>query len=172
MPGQVVSPYTSAYSGAVTPCGGVMPSTYVPGTVMFNNQYPQYQPYAVNGSMPMTQYGQPGTTYAQPMTQYNQPTAMPVAGSVAGGVMAQPIMNGMTYANGMTYTNGMTYQPYQSDVMLTSGMHQPGMMMTAGGFQTYPGQQVITSDWSNGYSEPTFYTTQSSGRRGLFGRRR
>src|SRR5262245_33096544 len=71
MPGQAVSPYAQAYSPAATPCGYVMPSAYVPGTVMFGSQY---QPLVTNGSVP--QFMPSG----QPIIQYGQPTAMPAAG--------------------------------------------------------------------------------------------
>src|SRR5215210_6192249 len=76
MPGQVVSPYAPMHSGMVTPCGGVMPSAPVPGTVVYGSQFPQYQPSAMYGSMqpmvPPTPYGI--VSYNQSGMQYGQPT--------------------------------------------------------------------------------------------------
>jgi hypothetical protein len=174
MPGQVVSPYAPAYSGMVTPCGGVMPSAHVPGTVMYGSQFPQYQPFAANGSMPqmMMPYSQPGVQYAQPMMQYGQPamqyaqpmmqyaqqdmqygqsTVMPVAGSVASGVMTQPYQTGQLQLSGTTF-NGMTYQPSQQGMVYSSGMpYQPSMVYQTGAMGTYSNQPVIHSGYAPSY---------------------
>jgi hypothetical protein len=160
MPGQVVSPYAPAYSGMVTPCGGVMPSAYVPGTVMYGSQFPQYQPFAANGSMPqmMMPYGQPAMQYAQPMMQYGQQdmqygqsTVMPVAGSVASGVMTQPYQTGQLQLSGTTFS-GMTYQPSQQGVVYSSGMpYQPSMVYQTGAMGTYSNQPVMLSGYAPSY---------------------
>ena len=153
MPGQVVSPYAPAYSGMVTPCGGVMPSAHVPGTVMFGSQFPQYQPSAQYGSYPqMMQYGQSSM-------QYGQPTVMPVAGSVAGGVMTQPYQTGQLQLSGTNF-NGMTYQPSQQGMVYPSGMtYQPGMVYQAGAMGTYSNQPVMLSGYapSYGYAQAPAY---------------
>jgi hypothetical protein len=162
MPGQVISPYAPAYSGAVTPCGGIMPSAYVPGTVQYGSQY---QPFTQYGSFPQAI---PPSPVAM---QYGQPTAMPVAGSVAGGVIAQPYQTGQIQLSGTTF-NGVTYQPYQSGLVLPAGMtYQPGTVFQTGAMGPYSDQPVILSGFSDGSFTPVTTTTQS-GRRGLFGRRR
>jgi hypothetical protein len=172
MPGQVISPYAPAYSGAVTPCGGIMPSAPIPGTVQYGSQFPQYQPFTQYGSFPQVISPTPvATPYGQPGIQYGQPTAMPVAGSVAGGVIAQPYQNGQIQQSGTTF-NGVTYQPYQSGLVLPAGMtYQPGTVFQTGAMGPYSNQPVILSGFSDGSFTPVTTTTQS-GRRGLFGRRR
>jgi hypothetical protein len=165
MPGQVISPYAPAYSGTVTPCGGIMPSAYVPGTVQYGSQFPQYQPFTQYGSFPQNMT--PPTPYG--LVTYGQPTAMPVAGSIAGGVIAQPYQTGQIQLNGTTF-NGVTYQPYQSGLVLPAGMtYQPGTVFQTGAMGPYSDQPVILT--ADGSYVPVTTTTQS-GRRGLFGRRR
>jgi hypothetical protein len=175
--GQVISPYAPVYTGGVTPCGGIMPSAPIPGTVQYGSQFPQYQPFAQYGSFPQTMipptpYGL--VTYGQPGIQPGQPTAMPVAGSVAGGVIAQPYQSGQLQMNGTTFS-GVTYQPYQSGLVLPSGMTsqpiQSGMVFQTGAMGPYSDQPVILTGFSDGSYVPVTTTTQS-GRRGLFGRRR
>lgn len=184
VPGQVVSPYAPMHSSMVTPCGGVMPSAHGPGTVMYGSQVPQYQPFAANGSMqtmipptpyggvhynqPGMQYGQPAMQYAQPMTQYgqqvmqyDQSTVMPVAGSVAGGVMTQPYQTGSLLLSGVN-----TYTSSQPGMMQSNGM-----VFQAGSMGAFPDQPVMLTGYSNGYVDTGMPTTQT-GRRGLFGRRR
>jgi hypothetical protein len=159
MPGQVVSPYAPAHSGMVTPCGGVMPSAHVPGTVMYGSQFPQYQPSAQYGSYPQTMQ------YGQSSMQYGQPTVMPVAGSVAGGVMTQPYQTGQLQLSGTNY-NGMTYQPSQQGMVYPSGMtYQPGMVYQAGAMGTYSNQPVMFSGYapSYGYAQAPAYAPGGPG---------
>ncbi|HET6576254.1 MAG TPA: hypothetical protein VFG68_21815 [Fimbriiglobus sp.] len=163
MPGQMVSPYAPAYSGTATPCGYVMPSAYVPGTVMFGPQYQQYQPQARYGSNRRMISRNP---VAMP---YDQQTAMPIAGSVAGGVITQP---GTLQLNGTNTYSGMTYQPYQTGMVYPNGMtSQPGTVYQAGTMGPYSDQPVILTGYSNS-SFDTGMTTTQTGRRGLFGRLR
>jgi hypothetical protein len=143
-----------------------MPSAHVPGTVMFGSQY---QPYQTYGSFPQMIAPNPVAM------QYGQPTAMPVAGSVAGGVIAQPIQTGTgtLQLNGTTTVNGMTYQPYQTGMVYTNGMaYQQGMVAPAGAMGPYSSQPVILTGYTNGYFDPVTTTNVQSGRRGLFGRLR
>ena len=165
-PGQTISPY--APTGTATPCGYVMPSAPIPGTVMYGSQYQQYQPITQYGSYPQTMpYTQPGIQYAQPTMQYGQPTAMPVAGSIAGGVTTQPVQTGVMA------TTGMTYQPVQTGMVYSNGTtFQPGTVIQTSAQGTYSDQPVILGGYTDGSYGPVMTTTTQSGRRGLFGRRR
>jgi hypothetical protein len=172
--GQVISPYTPTYSGTGTPCGYIMPSAHIPGTVMFGSQFPQYQPLASYGSFPQTmipsspygtitysqpgmQVGQPAMQYAQPGMQVGQSSVMPGVGSVAGSVVGQPFQTEPMQMSGMT-VNGMAFQP--------------GTVIQTGAMGTFPGQSVILGGYTDGSYTPVMTTTTQSGRRGLFGRRR
>jgi hypothetical protein len=112
--------------------------------------------------------------YGQQDMQYGQSTVMPVAGSVAGGVIAQPYQTGQLQLSGTNFSD-MTYQPSPFGMMqpnvMTYQPAQPGMVFQAGSMGAYSDQPVMLTGYSNGYIDTGMTTTQS-GRRGLFGRRR
>jgi hypothetical protein len=133
-----------------------MPSAPIPGTVQFGSgtvqlgsQFPQYQPFATNGSTPQMMPS------GQPIIQYGQPTAMPVAGAVAGSVITQPAQSGTLQLSGTNSFSGVTYQPIQPGMVYTSGTTfqpiQPGMVYQTGAMGTYSNQPVILSGYAPSY---------------------